>query len=140
MFRMMNGMGPRGPMAGHRGFARRMRRNPAGGLLVLPAVLIGLPVFISLLGVAMALLSGLGIAAAGVVYGLGRMVARLFSGTVSVVSIAMGVGIGLILYANAKNRKAEREAAAEKQAREEQAQEAAPAETESVRYTCGGHC
>ena len=106
----MNGMGPRGPMYGHRGY-RRMNRRPMGlGILfLLPALMFGgwmiMAVIGGVFGAVIMLLGSLLGGAISIFEGLGAVASDIFSGLTSVGGIAIGVVIGLALYYHIRRRK-----------------------------------
>ena len=105
----MNGMGPRGPMYGHRGY-RRMNRRPRGWgiLLLLPVLMFSgwmiLAVIGGIFGAVIMLLGSLLGGAVSIFEGLGSVGSGIFSGLTSVGSIAIGIIIGVALYFRLKKR------------------------------------
>ena len=112
MFWMMNGMGPRGPVHGHRGFDRgfgpRVRRPMGmlggfglGGLFLLPVLLFGgwmiAAVVCGIIGVVIMILGS-------VFSGISSLAAGVFSGIGSVGTVAVGILIGLALISRLKGR------------------------------------
>ena len=114
---MMNGMGPRGPMHGHRGFgpARRPmgfhRGFGMGGLFLLPALLFGGWVILAVIG---GLIGAVIMILSSVIGGLASVADSMFSGISSVSGIAIGFLIGFALYTRIRKMNAAK-AAAEKE-------------------------
>lgn len=124
---MMNGMGPRGPMHGPRGFNRGFgpARRPMGCrngigmgvLFALPALLFGgwviLAVIGAVIGAAIMILSS-------VFGGLASVADSVFSGISSGEGLAVGFMIGFVLYTVFRRRNA-RKASAQEETEEETA-------------------
>ncbi len=126
MFWMMNGMGPRGPMHGHRGFnggfGPRVRRPVTGfglgGLFLLPALLFGGWVIIAVLG---AIIGTIVMVFGEVFGGLASAAESVFSGVSSPGAIAVGAVIGYLLYRRFRAGRAEQASAETEDAQEESA-------------------
>ena len=126
MFWMMNGMGPRGPMHGHRGFnggfGPRVRRPVTGfglgGLFLLPALLFGGWVIIAVLG---AIIGTIVMVFGEVFGGLASAAESVFSGVSSPGAIAVGAVIGYLLYRRFRAGKTDRVSAETEDAQEESA-------------------
>ena len=129
---MMNGMGPRGPMHGHRGFDRgfgpRIRRpmgfRPGIGpwiLFLLPALMFGGWIILAVIG---GLIGAVIMILSSVFGGLASAAEAVFSGLTSTGGIAVGAVIGFWLYRILKRKNAEKAAAAETV--EEETAETAP--------------
>ncbi len=118
---MMNGMGPRGPMRGHRGFGpvrRPMGYRHGSGmgiLFILPALLFGgwsiLAVIGALIGAAIMILGS-------VFGGLASAAESVFSGISSAEGAAIGFMIGFALYTMLRRKNAQK-ASAQEEANEE---------------------
>ena len=106
MFWMMNGMGPRGPMNGHRGTPRYGYRPMGfglGGLFLLPALLFGGWMIVAVVGtVFSAVIMILGSIFSGISY----LADGVSSGITSVGAVAVGILIGLALFFRIRNRRA----------------------------------
>ena len=106
MFWMVNGwnrgMGPRGPIYGHRGYGRM--GFGLGGLFLLPALLIGGWMIIAVAGS----LLGVGIMILGSVFaGLAAIAEGIFSTAFSGSGLVLGILIGLILFFRMKRNNME---------------------------------
>ena len=107
MFWMMNdwnrGMGPRGPMYGHRGFGHR--GFLPGGLFLLPALLFGgwmiIAVAGSLIGAAVMLLGS-------IFSGIAAVADGIFSAAFAGGDLIIGFVLGMSLYFWARKKKAAR--------------------------------
>lgn len=131
MFWMMNGMGPRGPMNGHRGFNRgfgpRYGRPPMGchrgfgtglGVLaLLPALLFGGWIILAVLGAVI----GAVIMVLGTVFGgLASAAESVFSGISTAGGLAVGAAIGYVLFRRFRRKNAEKASEAEETAAAEE--------------------
>ena len=121
MFWMMNGMGPRGPMRGHRGFGpvrRPMGYRHGSGmgiLFILPALLFGGWMILAVLG---ALLGAVIMILGSVFGGLASAAETVFSGISSAEGAAIGFIIGFAVYTLLRRKNA-RKASAQQEADEE---------------------
>ena len=118
---MMNGMGPRGPMHGHRGFgpARRPmgfhRGFGMGGLFLLPVLLFGGWVILAVIG---GLIGAVIMILSSVFGGLASAAESVFSGVSSAGGVALGAAIGFVLYRRLKRKNAEKASETEETADE----------------------
>ena len=126
MFWMMNGMGPRGPMHGHRGFnggfGPRVRRPVTGfglgGLFLLPALMFGGWAILAVIG---AIIGTVVMVFGEVLGGLASAAESVLSGVSSPGAIAVGAVIGYLLYRRIRAGKAEQASAETEEAHEESA-------------------
>ena len=127
MFWMMNGMGPRGPMNGHRGLNRgfgprygrpMMGCHQGSGLWVLallPALMFGGWMILAVIG---AVIGAVIMVISSVFGGLAYAAESVFSGISSAGGLMIGGVIGFVLYRWLRKRNAEKARATEEEANE----------------------